>query len=234
MKGIYLVGGYPDRTGFKECCRVIAEKGFDFIEVGIPFNDPIAEGPVIAGAIGDALGAGVTPEGVVEEITLLDIGIPVYVMTYANIIHSYGIRRFSERMAPHLRGVIIPDLPNRMARRFRKEGFTIPIVPFATLDTRESDIGMLDESESDFVYFVGLRGITGAESDFTSPELAEKARMLRRGTNKKIIIGFGIKTPEDARHATALGDGYVIGTEAVRRQGDPGALGAYLEQFADK
>jgi tryptophan synthase alpha chain len=231
MKGIYLVGGYPDRTGFRECCRIIAEKGFDFIEVGIPFNDPIAEGPVIAGAIGEALASGVTTAEVMEDIALLDPGIPVYAMTYANIIHSRGIRRFSAEMAPHLRGVIVPDLPNRMARRFREEGFSIPIVPFATLDTRESDIGTVNESESDFVYFVGLRGITGGESDFTSPELAEKTRVLRRGTDKKIIIGFGIKTPEDARQAASLGDGYVIGTEAVRRQGDPAALCAYLGQF---
>ena len=232
MKGMYLVGEYPDRATFMECCRVVAASGFDFIEVGIPFNDPITEGPVIAAAIGRALKGGVTPDGVMDAIALLDVGIPLYVMTYANIIHSRGIGRFSARLAPHLRGVIVPDLPNRMARRFREGGLAIPIVPFATLDTRASDIETMNESESEFVYFVGLRGITGARSDFTSPELVEKARMLRRGIDKKIVIGFGIKTPDDARQAMALGDGFVIGTEAVRRQDDPAALGTYLGQFA--
>ncbi len=217
---------------FRECCHVIAASGFDFIEVGIPFNDPIADGPVIAGAIGDSLAGGVTPDGVMEEIARQDIGIPVYAMTYANVIYSPGMAVISKRMAPHLRGIIIPDLPNRMARRFHDEGFTIPIVPFATLETRESDIGIMNASESDIIYFVGIRGITGANSDLSAEELSEKVGLLRRHTAKKIIIGFGIKTPEDASRAVTMGDGFVIGTEAVRRQRDPAALGKYLGRFA--
>jgi tryptophan synthase alpha chain len=229
MKGIYLAGGYPDRDRFGECVNAVIGGGFDFIEIGIPFNDPIADGPVIARAIYDSIGSGVTPAMVMEYITgLKQRPIKKYAMTYANIIYSHGIKKFSDRMAGCLDGVIIPDLPNRMARVFYDAGFEIPIVPFATLETRESDMALINESASEIVYFVGVRGITGAQSDFTSSELLEKIRLIKKHTNKKIIIGFGIKTGADAKLALDIGDGYVVGTEAVRRQNDPPALRQYL------
>lgn len=232
MKGIYLAGGYPDTGTFTRCFNEVAAGGFDFIEVGIPFNDPIADGPVIAGAIHESLARGVTPERVMEAIEARrDTGIKKYVMTYANIIHAYGIKRFSDRMAGLLDGVIIPDIPNRMARLFYESGFSVPIVPFATLETRESDMALLNESKSGIIYFIGVRGITGSRSDFTAPELIDKIRMIKKNTDKKVIIGFGIKTGSDARQACAIGDGYVVGTEAVLRQKEPEALKKYLRSL---
>ena len=222
MKGIYLTGGYPDRHRFFECCRAVASSGFDFIEVGIPFNDPIADGPVIAGAIHESISGGGTPASVMDDIACINsLKIKKFVMTYANIIYSYGIKNFSDRMAPLLDGVIVPDLPNRMTGLFYDNGFTIPIVPFATLESRESDIDLMNASRSEIVYFIGVRGITGAQSDFTSRELIDKIDMIRSRTGKKIIIGFGIKNGDDARKARAIGDGFVVGTEAVRRQKGP-------------
>lgn len=232
MNGIYLTGGYPDREGFIDCCATVAASGFDFIEVGIPFNDPIADGPVIAGAIHESISAGVTPRQVMDDIASIHgLKLKKFVMTYANIIYSYGIGKFSERMAPLLDGVIIPDLPNRMAGLFYESGFNIPIVPFATLESRESDIEMMNASRSGIIYFIGVRGITGAQSDFSAPELIDKIGMIRKLTGKKIIIGFGIKTGADARQARAIGDGYVVGTEAVRRQKDPASLKEYLDSL---
>ncbi len=229
MKGIYLTGGYPDRTGFIDCCNIVASSGFDFIEVGIPFNDPIADGPVISKAIHESIAGGTTPGAVMDDIAFLSgLKLKKFVMTYANIIYSYGIKNFSARMAPLLDGVIIPDLPNRMAGLFYDSGFDIPIVPFATLESRESDIEMMNASRSEIIYFIGVRGITGAQSDFNAPELIDTIAMIRKRTGKKIIIGFGIKNGADARQARALGDGYVVGTEAVRRQKDPAALKEYL------
>ena len=232
MKGIYLTGGYPDTRTFRQCCEAVASSGFTFIEVGIPFNDPIADGPVIAGAIHEAIGGGATPSTVMDDIA--GMGEPTlkkFVMTYANVIYSYGIRDFSDRMAPHLDGIIIPDLPNRMTGLFYDSGFAIPIVPFATLESRESDIDAMNASPSEIIYFIGVRGITGAQSDLAAPELIDKISMIRRRTGKKIIIGFGIKTGADAMQACAVGDGFVVGTEAVRRQKDPADLKKYLESL---
>jgi tryptophan synthase alpha chain len=232
MKGIYLTGGYPDRRTFLECCKAVASSGFNFIEVGIPFNDPIADGPVIAGAIHESISGGATPGAVMDDIaSIKDLKLKKFVMTYANVIYSYGIKKFSDRMAPFLDGIIIPDLPNRMTGLFYDSGFTIPIVPFATLESRESDIDMMNASPSEIIYFIGVRGITGAQSDFTAPELIDRIGMLRRRTGKKIIIGFGIKTGADAMQARTIGDGFVVGTEAVRRQKDPAALREYLESL---
>lgn len=232
MKGIYLAGCYPDTATFAECFTAVEAAGFDFIEVGIPFNDPIADGPVIAGAIHESLAGGATPARVMEAIeSLRGARIKKYAMTYANIIHAYGIREFSDRMKGLLDGVIVPDLPNRMAGLLHENGFSLPVVPFATLETRESDMTMINESKSEIVYFVGVRGITGSRSDFSAPELVEKIRMIRENTDKKIIIGFGIKTGSDARQACMIGDGYVVGTEAVLRQKEPEALRTYLRSL---
>lgn len=229
MRGIYLAGGYPDSSTFTRCFNAVAGAGFEFVEIGIPFNDPIADGPVIARAIHASLAKGTTPDGIMDDIcSLPDTGIKKYVMTYANIIYSHGIRKFSERMAGTLAGVIIPDLPNRMTALFYDNGFTIPIVPFATLETRESDIALMNETKSEIIYFIGVRGITGSQSDFTSLELINKIRMIRDNTDKKVIIGFGIKNGNDAQQALSIGDGFVVGTEAVRRQTDPTALKEYL------
>ena len=109
MKGIYLAGGYPDSATFMECFRAVDSGGFDFIEVGIPFNDPIADGPVIADAIHASLKNGITPDTVMNDIlSVRNSGIKKYVMTYANIIYSYGIKKFSDRLSGCLDGVIIP------------------------------------------------------------------------------------------------------------------------------
>lgn len=232
MRGIYLAGGYPDTGTFRKCIDSVVNNGFDFIEIGIPFNDPTADGPVIARAIHASLESGTTPGRVMDDIlSFKDLAIKKYVMTYANIIYSGGIRNFSDRMAPCLDGVIIPDLPNRMAELFYDSGFGIPIVPFATLESRPEDIEIMNRSKSGILYFIGVRGITGSNSNFASRELLDKIRMIKENTDKKVIIGFGIKTADDARQALSIGDGYVVGTEAVLRQRDPAALDEYLRSL---
>jgi len=229
MRGIYLVAGYPDRDKFFDCVKEVEKGGFDFIEVGIPFNDPMADGPVIARAIHESLDSGMTPDRVLGDILLLkNVKIKKFVMTYANIVYSYGIKRFSGMMSGLLDGVIVPDLPNRMASLFYDEGFEMPVVPFATLETRPSDLDIINRSGSEIIYFVGVRGITGSAGNLESPELLEKIRMIKENSDKKIIIGFGIKTRDDAAKALRIGDGFVVGTEAVKRQKNPEVLKEYL------
>ncbi len=232
MKGIYIVGNYPDKKRFKECFNIVAELGFDFIEVGMPFNDPLADGPVIAKAANDAIDSGVTTEGLIKDLqSLADINIKKYIMTYSNIIYSHGIKPFSDSLKNVLNGMIVADLPNRMAGLFYDNGFELPIVPFATLETRESDIAMMNDSESEIIYFVGVRGITGSQADFSSSELVNKIKMIKEHSNKKVIIGFGIKNHADVQKAMEIADGFVVGTEAVKRQEDPAIFKTYLQEL---
>jgi tryptophan synthase alpha chain len=234
MKGIYIMGGYPSREGFRECFKEALTAGFDFIEAGIPFNDPTADGPVISRAGSEAIAAGITPAMVMDDIAQFR-GSPVkkYVMTYANIIHAYGPAKFSSEARGLLDGVIIADVPNRMAAVMREAGLTVPIVPFATLETRESDIDLINGSEADILYFVGLRGITGAKGDFSSDEITAKVDFLKKRVSKKIVIGFGIKTAADAGEALSLGDGFVVGTEAVARQKDIIEYRRYMRELLE-
>jgi tryptophan synthase alpha chain len=232
MKGIYIVGNYPDREKFIESFRAVADAGYDFIEVGIPFNDPVADGPVIAAAVNESVKKGVSADDIIDILhELKDVKIKKYIMTYANIVYSYGIKKFSDRVKDILDGIIIADLPNRMRHHFSDSGFEVPIIPFATLETRDEDIEILKETTGDFVYFVGIRGVTGSSADLKSEEIISKVEALKKLTNKKVIIGFGIKTRADAHDATGLADGFVAGTEAVKRQKNPGELKEFLKEL---
>jgi len=181
VKGVYIVGGYPDRKTFRDCFRLVPQTGFDFIEIGLPFNDPIADGPVITRALNETVNSGISTDDIIDDIIGLDdININKYIMTYSNIVFSYGIKEFSERLKGYIKGIIVADLPNRMTKIFYDNDFEIPIVPFATLETRAEDMGSINNSKSEFLYFVGLRGITGSKADFKSYELNSKINEIKK------------------------------------------------------
>lgn len=231
-RGIYLVGGYPDRETFRRSFRAVAEAGFEFIEVGIPYNDPLADGPVISEAALSVLSAGISVEDIMADVQELSGTIPeTYVMTYTNIIDSYGVKKFSDDFASTLSGAIIADLPNRMREPFVASGFMVPVVPFATLETRLEDLELVISAAAPFIYYVALRGITGSKTDFNNPELRKGVEDVRSRSKSPVVLGFGIKTPEDAASALSFADGFVIGTEAVARQKDPEILGRYCENI---
>lgn len=221
MRGIYLVGQYPDRDTFKKCLNSICDAGYEFVEVGIPFSEPVADGPVIAGAIQKALEGGANAESILEDIKNADTkGADVYIMTYSNIIYAGGIKDFSDKFSPYIKGVIVPDVPNRMHGFFYDRGFEIPMIPFVTPESRDEDIKLVAETKGDFIYFIGIRGITGSSANLESPELKERIEKLREITGKKIVMGFGIKDKEGADSALRLADGFVVGTAAVTKQKD--------------
>jgi tryptophan synthase alpha chain len=229
MKGIYIMGGYPDSEAFLDSAKAVSDAGFDFIEIGIPFNDPVADGPVIAAAGLEALKTGVTTESILNDMKKLS-GLPLkkYIMTYANIISAYGRKNFSEDFGSLIDGLIIADLPNRMRSIFSETELSIPVIPFATLETRDSDLDILCKADGDFIYFVALRGITGSRSNLDDPLIRQKIEMIKKRTDKPVIVGFGIKDSSDIAKALTVGNGYVIGTEAVARQKDPESFRRYL------
>ncbi len=232
MRGIYIMGGYPAKSSLSDCFKLAESAGFDFVEAGIPFNDPIADGPVIASAGEAALKKGVTTEAIISELEKFKQS-PVkrFFMTYSNVVYHYGVKKFSDRVKSFTNGIILADMPNRSAKLFYQMGFEVPIVPFATLETRESDMELINQSKSEIIYFVGLRGITGGVANFKSQEMINKLNMIKKNTDKKIIIGFGIKTAQDTKDAFAIASGFVVGTEAVKRQTDLKNYESYVREL---
>lgn len=221
MRGIYIVGNYPDREGFLKCFDAVIKAGYEFVEVGVPFSEPVADGPVIASAVQEALETGVKAEDVLSELKALNKGnAKLYVMTYANIIYSRGIKKFSDDYKDVLAGIIIPDVPNMLHSYFYDQGFEIPLIPFVTPESREEDIKKAAELKGDFIYFIGIRGITGGSADLGSPEIAERVKQIRAVTDKKIVMGFGIKDKAGADKALEVTGGFVVGTAAVSLQKD--------------
>lgn len=232
MNGIYLMGNYPDEKTFLTCCDIVYDCGYDFIEVGIPFNDPVADGPVIASAAHQVLENGQNTQLILESIGKMAQSKTKYIMTYSNIVFSHGIERFYQQTSKVVDGYILADLPNRMKNKlFEASEMKNRIIPFATLETRDEDIEHINNSHADFVYFIGVRGITGAQSNPFKDEVEEKVKQLKASLDIPVVIGFGIKSMEDVNAALELGDGYIIGTEVVKRQHNPNELKAYLESL---
>lgn len=232
MRGFYIVGGYPDRDSFKKCLNSIAECGFEFIEIGIPFSEPVADGPVIASAIHEAVVKGVDIAAIMADVREMKQKYPAIkaiVMTYANIIHGYGEKKFSDDFKDILSGVIIPDLPTRMHYWMVEKGLLIPIVPFVTPVSRDEDIDVLKGTEAPFVYYISIMGVTGSDTKKTKNDRPERAKAV---TGKTVVTGFGIRTPEDAKNAIEATGGFIIGTEAVKRQKDFNEFVKYIKQFA--
>lgn len=232
MRGIYIVGDYPDRGTFTKCFDSIVSAGYEFAEIGVPFSEPVADGPVIAAAVQEALDSGVKAMEVLEGMkSLRKGGTKLYVMTYANIIYNYGIKEFSDDFKDILAGVIVPDVPNMMHSYFYDRGFEIPLIAFITPESRAADIEYTAGLRGDFIYFIGIRGITGGSVDLSSPEIGEKVRRIKAVTDKTVIMGFGIKDKHGAASAMKAADGFVVGTAAVKLQKDPIAYDTFVRSL---
>lgn len=229
MKGIYMMIGYPDENIFKEEFIFTQNCGLDFVEIGLPFNDAVADGPIIADAGEKVIESGINTENLMDFIGKHK-KIKIYAMTYSNIVYSCGIKIFSDKYQDILDGVIIADLPNKYHYFFKDQGFKIPIIPFATTDTDINELSSYS-CDKDFIYFVGLKGVTGSKADFQNQQIIDKIHALKKHTNKKVVFGFGIKTPEDASTVMNFADGFVVGTEVVKRQTDTEKFKEYVNSL---
>ena len=218
MKGIYIVGGYPDIDYFEKIIEQVNLYDFDFVEIGVPFNDPIADGNVIAKAIYRTVEKNYSVDEILNKALKIK-NKKVYVMTYANILFGYGLEKFSEKYGEKISGLIIADVPNRLHNFFYKRGLEIPIIPFITPETRDKDFELINRLKGDFVYFVGIRGTTGGKIDFSIYN-NDFLKKIKDKLNKKIIFGFGIKNSDDCKKVLNFSDGCVIGTEIVKHQND--------------
>ncbi len=237
----FITCGDPDLETTAAAVRAAAENGADLIELGIPFSDPTAEGPVIQDANLRALKGGITTRRVFDFVSELrkDVRIPIVFMTYANVIFSYGAERFiSECAGIGVDGLILPDLPFEEKEEFlplcRKYGVDLisMIAP-----TSENRVAMIAREAEGFIYLVSSLGVTGARKEITT-DLTPIIRTIRRNTNVPVAVGFGISTPDQAAAMAAISDGAIVGSAIVSilarlgREAPP-AIGEYVRSMKE-
>jgi tryptophan synthase alpha chain len=215
----FLTCGDPDPETTAAAVREAAANGADLIELGIPFSDPTAEGPVIQGANLRALRGGVTTDKVFALVRELrrDVTIPLVFMTYANVVYSYGAERFLANCAEAgVDGLILPDLPFEEKEEFlescRKYGVDLISMIAPTSADR---VAMIAREAEGFLYLVSSLGVTGERSEIGT-DLAAIVKTVRENTKTPCAVGFGISTPEQARAMAALSDGAIVGSAIVR------------------
>jgi tryptophan synthase alpha chain len=210
----YVTGGLPGVDA--DLLRRLADAGADAIEVGIPFSDPVMDGPVIQEASQRALGAGIGLEGIVSEIRASEVDVPVAVMTYLNPVLALGFDRFLGMMDGAVSGAIVPDLPVDEADAWlaaAPAGFAT--VFLAAPGTSKERLERVAKASRGFVYCVSTYGVTGERASVaeTARTLVEDLRPL---TDTPLLVGVGIGSPEAAAEACGFADGVVVGSALVR------------------
>jgi tryptophan synthase alpha chain len=214
----YFMGGYPSVEASLSAGEAAIGAGADLIELGVPFSDPLADGPVIHAAATDALAAGATPHAVLGVCERLAEKVPVVLMVYANVVLASGVEAFALRAAAAgAAGLIVPDMPHDEAGELRAacdaEGLAVvPLVAPTTTAERMIEIGAAARG---FVYAVSVAGTTG-ERDELPPGLEDTVGRARAATEVPVAVGFGISTAEQVRSVAAIADGVIVGTRLVR------------------
>ena len=237
----FVTCGDPSLDVTEKIVYAMEEAGADLIELGIPFSDPTAEGPVIQGANLRALSGGVTTDKVFDMVEKIrkNSSIPMVFMTYANVVFSYGAERFiSACRAIEIDGLILPDLPFEEKDEFlplcRKYGVALIslIAP-----TSENRIAMIAKEAEGFLYIVSSLGVTGARSEIKT-DIASIVNAIRKNTDFPCAVGFGISTPEQAKKMAAIADGVIVGSAIVKileeyGKDAPPYIGAYVKSMKD-
>lgn len=235
----YVMAGFPTLEESVRIGEACVEAGADVIELGMPYSDPLADGPVIHAAGTRALEAGANVAGVLEVARALAATVPVVLMCYSNMVFAPGVEAFVERLArTGVCGLIVPDLPHGEAPAVRESceahGLAlVPLVAPTTTPQRLAEIGALARG---FLYTVSVVGTTGERGEL-GETFAEVVARARACTEVPVALGFGIASPEQARMAADAGaDGVIVGTRLVRAAGeseDPAAaVGAVVSQLA--
>ncbi len=237
----FITCGDPDTETTAKAVRAMVAAGADLIELGIPFSDPTAEGPVIQGANLRALEGGMTTDKVFDLVRDLrkDITIPMVFMTYANVVYSYGAEDFIRTCSEiGIDGLILPDLPFEEKEEFQ------PICRIYGVDlisliapTSADRISMIAKEAEGFIYVVSSLGVTGTRSEIKT-DLQSIVDVIRANTEVPCAIGFGISTPEQAKKMAAIADGAIVGSAIIKILAEygkdaPEKIGAYVKSMKD-
>jgi tryptophan synthase alpha chain len=227
----YITGGLP---GWEDALRAAVAGGADAIEIGIPFSDPVMDGPVIQEASQRALDAGATPVSILQQARELDVDVPLAVMLYYNTIHHAGHHRFAEQLvASGISAAIVPDLPLEESGPWCEaaDASSIETVMLAAPTAPDERLPRVCARARGFVYSVGLLGVTGERTSLAATATSLAAR-LKAVTDVPVLVGVGVSNAQQAREAVQVADGVVQGASVVRRllAGGADAVGEYVAE----
>ena len=237
----FITCGDPDLETTAAAVRAAVENGADLIELGIPFSDPTAEGPVIQSANIRALAGGVTTDRIFDFVRALrrDVRVPMVFMTYANVVFSYGAEKFiSTCQQIGMDGLILPDLPYEEKDEFQPlcSQYGIDLISLIA-PTSADRIAMIAKEAEGFLYIVSSLGVTGTRSAITT-DLSAIMSLVRQNTEIPCAIGFGISTPEQAKKMATLSDGAIVGSAIIKLLAQygkdaPQHIGAYVKSMKE-
>lgn len=237
----FITVGDPDLETTERVVHAAVENGADLIELGIPFSDPTAEGPVIMEADEVALKAGTTTDKVFELTKKLrkTITVPMVYMTYANVVFSYGCEKFAQKAADAgIDGLILPDVPYEEKEEFTEvfDRYGLDLISMIA-PTSEDRIAMIAKEAKGFIYMVSSLGVTGTRSEITT-DISAMTDLVKKNTEVPCAVGFGISTPEQAEKMAELSDGAIVGSAIIKiiaKYGKEaaGPVGEYVKEMAD-
>lgn len=237
----FITCGDPDLETTVKVVRAAVENGADLIELGIPFSDPTAEGPVIQGANIRALAGGVTTDKVFDMVAELrrDVDVPLVFMTYANVVFSYGSERFMAKCKETgIDGIILPDLPFEEKEEFADDAAKCGIEMISLIAPTSADrVSMIAKEAAGFIYIVSSLGVTGVRSEINT-DIKDIVATIRDNTNIPCAVGFGISKPEQAKMMAEISDGAIVGSAIIKiieQYGKEAApyVGEYIKSMKD-
>ena len=230
----YVTGGV--RADWLDIARAMVEGGADALEIGIPFSDPVMDGPTIQEASSASLGRGTTPRGIFAELRGADLGVPLVAMTYYNLVFRAGHQRFAEGLTEAgVAGAIVPDLCLEESVEWERDAAAagVETVLLAAPVTPDDRLREICTRSRGFVYGVGLMGVTGERSTIAASTKALAIR-LKACTDRPVLMGFGISTPSQAAQVAAHADGVIVASALMRAVIDgasPESVGALVREL---
>ncbi|MBE5836866.1 tryptophan synthase subunit alpha [Butyrivibrio sp.] len=237
----FITCGDPDLETTKACIYEMVKAGADLIELGIPFSDPTAEGPVIQEANVRALLAGTTTDKIFDMVKEVreKVSVPMTFMTYANVVYSYGAERFiSKCREVGIDGLVLPDIPYEEKGEFIDlcDKYDVDLVSLIA-PTSADRISMIAKEAKGYIYLVSSLGVTGTRTEITT-DLASIVKVIRDNTDVPCAIGFGISTPEQAAKMASVSDGAIVGSaiiKLIKEHGKdaPKVVGEYVRKMKE-
>lgn len=233
----FLTAGDPDFKTTAKLVKAIASAGADIVELGMPFSDPLADGPSIQAASFRALQAGATVSGVLENVRSIrrDCDVPIVLMTYYNPVQKYGLARFADdAAAAGADGVIMTDLPPEESGEWKPaaDAAKLATIQLIAPTSTKDRIRLGAKMASGFIYCVSRTGVTGARNEVPA-ELSELVDTIKANTTLPVVVGFGISNPDHVRQVTAFADGAVVGSALVNLVAGHADSGDLLERATE-